>query len=320
MSRVRDRYTLPLLLAFVLVIPVSAADTEPGWTEGSVTTPDGVEIHFVEAGPSEGAVGPALLFVPGWTMPGRIFEPQIEHFSAHHRVVAMDPRSQGLSGHPDDGHYPESRGRDVKAVIDSLELAPVVPVCWSMAVAECVEVVRQFGTDDLAALVLVDGLAGGEYDPQWTPFMINWVGNLQRNRRQGTESFVRSMYRTPQSEEYLARVTEWSLQTPTDAMVALMIGALNHDARDTLPKIDRPILFTVSQSPFTPRYEAMRDVMPDVRYEVFEAGHALFLDQPERFNGMLEELLAGLGDDAEADAGDGTGDGAEAGGGGGVAP
>lgn len=291
---------LALLLCVALVLPAAASEPEEGWAEGTVTTPDGVEIHYYEARP-DGVepTPPALLFVPGWTMPGQIWEPQIEHFAARHRVVAMDPRSQGRSGRPDDGHYPESRGRDVKAVIDALELAPVVPVCWSMAVAECVEVVAQFGTADLAGLVLVDGLAGGEYDPQWTPFMINWVGNLQRKRREGTAAFVRSMYRTPQDEEYLAQVTEWSLQTPTDAMVALMLGALNHDARETLPEIDRPVLFTVSQSPFTPRYEAMRDVMPDVRYEVFEAGHALFLDQPERFNGLLEEFLAGLGEDGE---------------------
>lgn len=286
-----------LILCLALALPAAAGGAE-GWVAGTVTTPDGVAIHVYEAGPDAAPEPPSLLFVPGWTIPAQIWRPQIDHFAASRRVVAMDPRSQGLSGRPDDGHYPEARGRDVKAVIDALGLAPVVPVCWSLAVAECVEVVAQFGTGDLAGLVLVDGLAGGETD--LTPFMVDWVGKLQRDRRGGTASFVRSMYRTEQSAVYLRRVTEWSLQTPTDAMVALMVGALNHDARDVLPEIDRPVLFTVSASPFTPRYEAMRDVLPDVRYEVFEAGHALFIDQPERFNALLEEFLAGLEEATES--------------------
>ena len=288
-----------LVLGLLLLVPAGAApaaddgwQAPEGWRSGFVTAADGARIHYFEAGPAD-AAGPALLFVPGWTLPGQIWQPQIEHFAASRRVVAMDPRSQGRSDRPDDGHYPEARGRDVKAVIDGLGLAPAVPVCWSLAVAECVALVDQFGTGDLAALVLVDGLAGGEYDPGFHPMVLAWVGNLQRARETGTASFIRSMYRTPQDEAYLRQVTAWSLETPTDAMAALMIGGLTNDNRDALAKIDVPTLMTVTRSPYLPAYEEMRDRIDGVRFEVFDAGHALFVDQPERFNRLLEELLAG---------------------------
>jgi len=36
---------------------------------GFFTTSDGVKLHYLEAGQ-----GPAIVFVPGWTMPGWIWE------------------------------------------------------------------------------------------------------------------------------------------------------------------------------------------------------------------------------------------------------
>jgi microsomal epoxide hydrolase len=320
--------TLLLLAALLVVLAPHAASATPGetaaaatdaihawpadWDDGYVTAPDGVRIHYLEATPQDGdGAAPSLLFVPGWTLAAQIWQPQIDHFRAARRVVAMDPRSQGLSDRPHDGHTPQVRGRDVAAVIDELELAPVVPVCWSLAVAECVAVVEQLGTDRLAGLVLVDGLAGGEPTPEWLSFMVGWIGRLQRDREAGTDSFVRSMYRTPQSEAYLRQVTEQSLATPTDAMVALMVGGLTNDNREALASIDKPVLLVVSRSPYVPRYEEMRDRLPLVRFEIFDAGHALFIDQAERFNALLEEFLAGLDDGTWRGAeGESTGDGA----------
>ncbi len=321
------RSSLSLFLSFLLfalVVPQANAagprvgDGEPwedgSWDSGFVTTPDGVRIHYYEAGPegeAEEASGtaPSLLFVPGWTLPGQIFEPQIRHFARNHRVVAMDPRSQGLSDRPDEGHYPEARGRDVQAVIEGLDLAPVVPVCWSLAVAECVAMAEQFGTDHLAGLVIIDGLAGGAWDPATSPFMVGWVGRLMREREAGTASFVRSMYRTPQDDRYLEKVARWSLDTPTDAMAALMVGGLTNDNRDVLDGLETPVLMTVTESPFLPLYEEMRDRIPEVRFEVFQAGHALFIDDPERFNRVLEEFLEEGVPAAEDVTGAGTGDG-----------
>src|SRR3989304_3120188 len=163
-----DRRTVSgtkLLLGF-LVCCVSAVSAHagaykvPGTKDGFVTTPDGVKIHYVEAG-----TGQAILFVPGWTMPAWIWEKQIAHFSKTHRVVAMDPRSQGESQQTTEGHYPAARARDIKAVVDRLKLAPVVLVGWSMGVTEIASYVDQFGTADLAGLVLVDGIAGSDPEP-----------------------------------------------------------------------------------------------------------------------------------------------------------
>ena len=168
-----------------LAAPHSAKDKNPRPKSGFVTSWDGAKIHYIEAGRSKTPVGnaevgnplppsvtitkgnisvtgphqfPSILFVPGWTMPGWIWENQIAHFSADYRVVAMDPRAQGDSSKTCSGSYPASHARDIKAVIDQLHLAPVVVVGWSMAVTEIASYVDQFGTNGIAGLVLVDGV------------------------------------------------------------------------------------------------------------------------------------------------------------------
>src|SRR5277367_3748319 len=110
---------------FVCAIPArSRAQEKPpnGSKSGFVNASDSVKIHYIEAGEVRTtgglSVGPgsgpglsvggggsvtkaqqkvSILFVPGWTMPGWIWEKQIVRFSREYRVVAMDPRSQGES-------------------------------------------------------------------------------------------------------------------------------------------------------------------------------------------------------------------------------
>lgn len=118
-----------LVAAVALLTPGGSAQAEKteATKSGFVTSADGAKIHYIEAGK-----GSAILFVPGWSMPGWVWEKQIAHFAEAHRVVAMDPRSQGESSQTAEGLYPAARARDIKAVVDQLKLGPVVLVGWSM--------------------------------------------------------------------------------------------------------------------------------------------------------------------------------------------
>lgn len=282
-----------LVVAGLLASPVCAAADQAApavlVTNGFVDTDDGAKIHYHEAGK-----GPALLFVPGWTMTADIWEAQIAHFSKTRRVVAIDPRGQGDSSKVTEGLHPAARARDIKTVIDTLKLAPVVVVGWSMGVPETLAYVDQFGTKDLSGVVLVDGIAGAEWDPKISPLVVAWAGGFLRDRAKQTEAFVRQMYRTPQSEDYLKKVTAWSLKTPTNTAVALFIGTMTSDLRPALAKLDKPTLIAIAPGGmWDSLYEQMRQSVEGSRLEKFEgAGHALFVDQADRFNSVLEGFLA----------------------------
>ncbi len=283
------------LCAFCPALSESAASAEPELRSGFVTTADGVKIHYLEAGPDSSARSPALLFVPGWTMPADIWEKQIAYFSKTRRVVAMDPRSQGLSSQTTEGNYPEARARDVKVVVDELKLAPVVLVGWSMGVGELVAFVDRFGCDGVAGLVLVDGVVGSNMNPQTKLAILNFAGVLERNKEKAAAAFVRSMYKTPQSEAYLEKITQASLRTPTNTAMALMVGMLTGDRQPPLAKITKPTLIIGADSPFAGAYGEMQKGIPGSRLEIFKnVGHALFVDDAERFNRTVEEFVENL--------------------------
>lgn len=298
------------VLLLCLGLATAAFAQVPDTKSGFVSTADGVKIHYLEAGtpiqvttrngtlpPVKGQVWPkpTLLFVPGWTMPGWIWEQQIAHFSKTYRVVAMDPRCQGDSTQTTDGLSPAARARDIKAVVNQLHLAPVVLVGWSMAVGEVASYVDQFGTADIAALVFVDDTPGAEVPAEAYRGVFGFINGFVQDRRAATEPFVRSFFKKPQPEDYLKRVVEASLHTPTNTAVALLIGKFGTDLRPALKKIDKPTLIVAAQSGFVNLIKAIQPQIRGSRLEVFEdAGHALFVDDAARFNSLLDEFLQSL--------------------------
>jgi non-heme chloroperoxidase len=265
---------------------------------GFVTSWDGAKIHYLEAGKIS-ITGPhppaSILFVPGFTMPAWIWENQIAHFCASYHVVAMDLRSQGESSKTGEGHYPASQARDIKAVIDQLHLKLVVLVGWSMAVTEIASYVDQFGTSGVSGIVLVDGTAGLDLTPDVIKSSFDFLKAMQTNRSGETSDFVRSIFSKQQSEEYLQRLIKGSMATPTDAAVAMGVGGFDTDNRPALAKIDKPTLIVGATKRLLPQFQDMQKSIPHARLEFFDdAGHALFVDDSDRFNALLDEFLTSL--------------------------
>jgi non-heme chloroperoxidase len=310
------------LSACATASPSEASDKRPaGAKSGFITTTDGLKIHYLEAGHQKsfptaevgnplpaGTVAtkgnisvtnpnqfPSILFIPGWTMPAWIWEKQIEYFTKDYRVVAMDPRSQGESSQTPEGLYPAVRARDIKAVVDKLHMAPVVLVGWSMGVTEVAAYLDQFGSGDLAGVVLVDGYAGGT-DSVRAPRSLALLKSVLEDRQNTTSQFIRTVFfKKPQSEEYLNRVIHASLITPTEAAVALLVGMYGTDYKLALVKNTKPTLICAAKSLFTAEMEDLHKQIPPARYETFDdAGHALFVDDADKFNALLEDFLHDL--------------------------
>jgi non-heme chloroperoxidase len=305
-----------LLLGGTTALALPAKDTKlPGTKSGFITTADGVKIHYIEAGHQNNfptaVVGnpvpkgnisvanpnqsPTILFIPGWTMPAWIWEKQIAYFSKDFRVVAMDPRAQGESSQTHEGLYPAVRARDIKAVVDKLHMAPVVLVGWSMGVTEIAAYLDQFGSTDLLGVVLVDGYAGGT-DPAKAPQSLGVLKSTLEDRQNfGGQFFRKVCFKKPQSDEYINRVIQASAITPTDAAVALLVGMYGTDYSPALVKNTRPTLICAAKSLFAAEMEDLRKRIPSARYEMFDdAGHALFVDDADKFNALLEDFLHDL--------------------------
>ena len=285
---------LALLLGLFIPSTAALAQNSPAatWRDGSFRTSDGVRIHYLTAGS-----GRTIVFVPGWTMPAEIWEPQLRHFASSYRVAAIDPRSQGQSDIALEGSFIKRRAKDIEELLEHLGGEPVVLVGWSLGVAEILEMIEQSGTDRVAGVVLVDGLVWTVDRPGIATMFQNILVAIAGDRRAFTTQFVRGMYRTPQDSAYLRRITEASLKTPTPIAYTLIASTYSVGRRDWRPglaRVDRPLLYIGTPATASDA-EAIRTAVAGAQIETFDqAGHALFVDDPERFNGVLGSFLRRL--------------------------
>jgi non-heme chloroperoxidase len=282
------RFILTILLLCILSGPRVIAQAAKS---GFVKSTDGVRIHYVEAGK-----GRAIVFIPGWMMPGWIWQKQIDELSKNYRVIAVDPRSQGESDKPAYGHLPETRARDYKELVDQLGLKRPVLIGWSMGCGELLSYVEQFGEDGISGLVLVDGLIPAKQNPGIVSVMSQWTDQLQQDRRKEADVFVRAMYKKPQPEDYIQRVEQATLEVPTDTAVALIYNMISvTDFSNAFARINRPMLFAYEPA-LQPNADFLKAKLGDkVRLERFdEDGHALFVDDPGKFNRIVDEFVRSL--------------------------
>lgn len=279
------------LVGGVLILLTPAAHSQIKQTSAFFTTSDSVRIHYLDAGS-----GRPIVFIPGWTMPAWIWEEQIGEFSKKYRVIAVDPRSQGDSDKPSFGHLPETRSRDYKELIDHLNLKQPVLVGWSMACAELLKFVEQFGTDNLAGLVLVDGFLWDKQNPDMFVALSGWMNQLQQDRQKHADAFVRTMFKKPHPEGYYTRLADASIQVPADTAVVLIYDMLAvKEFSSALAKVNRPVVFAY-QPETQPTADMLKAKLGDrVRLERFENdGHALFVDDAEKFDHILDDFLRSL--------------------------
>ena len=228
-------------------------------------------------------------------MPAEVWDFQIRHFAATHHVVALDPRGHGRSEKPAHGYYPSRRGHDIGELLEHLGGEPAVVVSWSLGVQETLVYTQEHGTGNVRALVLVDWDIIDDEPEYFTSRFIS----LQVGREEWTRGFIKDIFMNPPSEEYLEAITQAALSVPTNA-TAIMIGNLilmgPNDLSSVVDALDRPVLFIFSSLKWAVEAaDEARQHWPESGVEVIdETSHALFVDQSERFNQVLEKFLATL--------------------------
>jgi non-heme chloroperoxidase len=249
-------------------------------------TSDGVRLHYLEAGPLRAHT---IILVPGWTMPAWIWGPQINAFSVHYHVVAFDPRGQGDSEVPYSGYEPTRRGEDIAELVHWVSRTPVVVVGWSLGVLDTLAYVHTHGDAAIAGLVLVDNSIGEEPAP---PPVRHKLPQRPLPHDLFMRSFVRSMFRKPQSQGYLDLLTAASLRTPPFASSALLSYPVPRTYwREAVYMTMKPILYVV-RPPLAGQAANLVRRHAAAESAIFaDAGHALFIDDAFRFNGLVEDFI-----------------------------
>jgi non-heme chloroperoxidase len=275
------------LALLFFICACSAANCVAGEPEQSLyfTSSDGVRLHYIAEG-----TGETLLFVPGWLMPAEIWRPQIDYFARTFQVIAFDPRSQGRSEIAASGNNIQRRAQDLHELVEHLKTPRVVLVGWSLGVLESLLYVSTHGDGRIAALVLVDNSVG-EAPGQSGDAEIRYQG--PRNRKREMATFVGSMFKSAQTPEYLEWLTDETLRAPPETGQSLLaIPYPRTFWRSAVYQTRKPLLYAVTGS-LKGQAETLKRKRKDTSIAVFAgAGHALFVDDPARFNASVAAFLA----------------------------
>lgn len=252
---------------------------------------DGVALSVIETGGHPQTQAPlTLALIPGWCMPAWLWQPQIDALSAHYPVIALDPRGQGESDVPESGYNLERRAFDISEFLRPYK--NVVLIGWSLGALEVLEYAHRFGEARLAGMVLVDSSVGELPVP---PLGGTFLEALRANRDKVLEGFVREMYARPRPDEEITSLLRDVKRMSLDNSIALLSSGIPREHwKACAHAFKKPLLYVV-----TPQFEAQARNLeinrPGTRIEIFsEAGHAMFVDEAERFNALMMAFVASI--------------------------
>ncbi|MEL7028686.1 MAG: alpha/beta hydrolase [Pseudomonadota bacterium] len=245
--------------------------------------------------------GAPIVFMPGFTFSGEVFEHQIEPFSKDRRVVVIDPRSHGRSSKTADGNNYPQHGHDLNNLFEKLGLEDITLVAWSFGALSAWSYAEQYGLDRLKRFVCVDmppvpmsanendwveasvaDLAGG-YHVLLTPegqrgFMGHYAREVMVQRDLTDQEF-----------DWLMDI---SLQTPTAAVKDLYASGLFSNYLETAKRIAArvPTMFFLAEHWAETALAYVQRETPEASHKVL-GGHMMFWEHPMEFNAALSAFL-----------------------------
>ncbi|MBN1248928.1 MAG: alpha/beta hydrolase [Anaerolineae bacterium] len=260
----------------------------------------GIEIYYEDQGE-----GTPIIFITGWTFTTEMFSNQMAHFSSSHRAIAMDPRSHGRSTVTPHGNNYETQGADLAKLITALDLKEVVLVGWSVGILTTLSYVRQYGLDNVKAVVSIDmspkPLSCNDDDWVEGPFdetaelFTTYLFTPQGQRDFVTAYATEVMVQRELEEEELTWILEQSLNTPSHLAALYFAAAMFADYRAEAQLVSKnvPALYVIAEHWADVAVPYINTLCPETETAVL-GGHMMFWEHAGKFNARLDEFLASL--------------------------
>lgn len=249
----------------------------------------GVPLNVVSLGDS---AKPAILLLHGFRQSYLSWTKQFaSRLSQNCHLVAFDLRGHGNSGSPwisNAYNHGEPWAQDVAHVIETLHLQRPLIVGWSFGGNVAMDFAAYFPHVPVAGYVLTGTAAGLQFTPNTPLPAVSY--DLTRNAEK-VQASMRLLFPSLQLETGL--LSQF-------AAAAMRVGpwiekAVAERARnETPPVITVPVTFvTGGKDPLVSPslIQRLKPLFPKASFIDFvESGHAPFLDEPDRFNALLEQL------------------------------
>jgi pimeloyl-ACP methyl ester carboxylesterase len=260
---------------------------------------NGLRLAYDDSGGGGPQDAPTLLFIHGYPLNRRIWQPQLEGLSGAARVLALDLRGHGESQIVPGPYWMDTLAGDCAAFLDALGISRPVVVCGlSMGGYVAMAFYRQYELR-IAGLILSATRAGADTEQA----RANRDKAAHLAREEGPLAVAESMLpkmlapktydRKPELVESVRKIME---STPVEAIEGDLIGMRERpDSMETLKEVLAPTLIlhgADDQIIPVKEAEAMHRAVSHSDLELIpNAGHLLNLEQPEMFNHAVRFFL-----------------------------
>ncbi|KEH99094.1 chloroperoxidase [Clostridium botulinum C/D str. BKT12695] len=250
--------------------------------------------------------GRPIVFIHGWTCNHKFFKKQVDELSKKYQVITYDLRGHGVSEKPENGLTMERMAKDLRNLIEHLNLSDVTVAGWSMGTTIILEYIRQFNCDKLANICFIDMTPKVVAEGDWHGGLfgefsykdnLGHIANVAGDWPKVIESFVPSLFAT--SGCRIKEDMEWSFgevrKNIPHVVVDCWVSMSTKDYREELSKITVPTLITRGEdSAFCTKdtCKYMNDKIQNSKWIDYpKCGHILFMEEATKFNKDLMDFI-----------------------------
>jgi pimeloyl-ACP methyl ester carboxylesterase len=239
-------------------------------------------------------------------MSSRFFQKQMAPLGERYHVMALDLRGHGQSSHVHYGHTVSIYAQDVHAFIQGKGLKDVILAGWSMGSFVIWDYIKQFGTNNLKATIIIDESASDFAWPDWPygfadlPTLIHLMSGVQTDRAAVARDFIPLMFKDTPSQADADWMFEEITRPPEAIASAILFDQTVQDYRPMLSSVTVPSLlcFGGAENKLIPvaAGEHLQENMPAAKLVIFEnSSHCPFLEETDRFNQEVDQFIRSLG-------------------------
>lgn len=261
----------------------------------------GVKLHVTDLGE-----GQPIVLIHGWPLSDAMYEYQYQYLSRKgFRVIGITLRGFGTSDHPYGRYDFDVFSDDIKVVLEKLEIENAVLGGFSMGGAVVLHYITKYDAAHVSKLALFGAAAPSWKQREGAPYGISEVdanGLITQTMTARQDLIAGFGSAFPAKEGNISKNMEkWlesiNLEASPYAITESIKALLNLDLRPELSKIKIPVaIFHGTQDklcPF-PFAEALNKGIKNSKIIRFEnSGHALFIEEMEKFNTELEKFAKG---------------------------
>ncbi len=300
------RYSINLLVAFLIVTPAFAVEPFPSSFGTQEIKTNGTTLHV-----RIGGRGAAVVMLHGFGDTGDMWAPAAAALVKNHTVVVPDLRGMGLSTHPEQGYTKKNQAVDIAGVMDALKISSADLVTHDIGNMVGYALAAQYPTRITKWVVIDAPLPGiGNWEEiKQSPLLwhFNFRGPDEERLVAGRERiyldrFYNELSADPKKIDGATRQHYAALYARPHAMhdAFEQFGAFNQDAIDNKAllakggKLTMPVLALGGEKSFgTAQADTLRFVATNVTMGIVPgSGHWIMDENPKATTALIVDFLS----------------------------